>query len=226
LYYETPGTPLFDAIQSGKYPLVDKHCCNNFIGTGVVQFNAGHIDSRDTTDPRQISSAMMQGRKVAKDYLEMMRDYQPQVYGSAFLVKTASLLGIRESRRVEGDYVFTVQDWIARKSFDDEIGRNCYFIDIHKGGYEAKHYGRGESHGIPYRCLTPKGIRNLLTAGRCISTDEDALGSLRVMPPCLVTGEAAGLASALAIRQSGNDVHGIDVGTLRKRLREEGQYLK
>ena len=168
---------------------------------------------------------MIQGRKVALEYLRMLKDYQPQVYGNAVLVKTASLLGIRESRRIEGDYVFTVQDWIDRRSFDDEIGRNAYFIDVHKNGHQPKHYGKGESHGIPYRCLTPKGIKNLLTAGRCISTDEEAIGSLRVMPPALVTGEAAGLAAALAARQPGNDVHHLDIGLLRKRLKEEGQYF-
>ena len=76
------------------------------------------------------------------------------------------------------------------------------------------------------RTVSPTGIKNLLTAGRCISTDEEALGSLRVMPPSLVTGEAAGLAAALAIKQSKNDVHNIDVDFLRKRLQEEGQYFK
>lgn len=173
-------------MKSGKYPLVDKHCCNNFTGPNVVQFNAGHIEMNDTTNPWQISDAMIQGRKVAGEYLKMIKDYQPSVYGNSFIVKTASLLGIRESRRIEGDYIFTIHDWIARKSFDDEIGRNSYFVDIHTGGYEAKHYGRGESHGIPYRCLTPpKKLKNLLIAGRCISCDEEALGSLRVMPPPL-----------------------------------------
>lgn len=226
LYWENPDSPIHDALKSGKYPLIDRHTCNNFIGPGVVQFNAGHIHTTDTTDPWQISDAMIEGRKVASEYLRMLKDYQPQVYGNAVIVKTASLLGIRESRRIEGDYVFTVQDWIDRKSFDDEIGRNAYFIDIHKSGYRAKHYGKGESHGIPYRCLTPKGIKNLLTAGRCISTDEEAIGSLRVMPPSLVTGEAAGLGAALAVRQSDNNVHNIDTGLLRKRLKEEGQYFK
>ena len=226
LYWENKDSPIHDALKSGKYPLIDQHSCNNLIGPSVVQFNAGHIAMTNSTDPWQISDAMVKGRKVAAEYLRMLKDYQPQVYGNAFIVKTASLLGIRESRRIEGDYVFSIQDWLDRKSFDDEIGRNCYFVDIHIKGYEAKHYGRGESHGIPYRILTPKGIKNLLTAGRCISTDEEALGSLRVMPPSLVTGEAAGLAAALAIKQSKNDVHNIDVDFLRKRLREEGQYFK
>ena len=225
LYWENRDSPIHDALKSGKYPLIDQHSCNNLIGPGVVQFNAGHIDLHDTTDPWQVSAAMPKGRKVAAEYLRMLKDYQPQVYGNSFIVKTASLLGIRESRRVEGDYVFTIDDWLARKSFDDEIGRNCYFVDIHTGGYEAKHYGKGESHGIPYRILTPKGKKNLLTAGRCVSCDEEALGSLRVMPPSLVTGEAAGLAAALTARQSAPDVHQVDTGLLRKRLREEGQYF-
>lgn len=225
LYWENKNSPIHDALKSGKYPLIDQHSCNNLIGPGVVQFNAGHIDMKDTTDPWQISEAMIQGRKIAAEYLRMLKDYQPQVYGNAFIVKTASLLGVRESRRIEGDYIFTIQDWLERKSFNDEIGRNCYFVDVHTSGYEAKHYGRGESHGIPYRILTPKGIKNLLTAGRCISADEEALGSLRVMPPALVTGEAAGTAAAIAIKQAKNDVHNIDTNFLRKRLREEGQYF-
>lgn len=226
LYWENKDSPIHDALKSGKYPLIDQHSCNNLIGPGVVQFNAGHIDMTNSTDPWQVSEAMIKGRKVAAEYLRMLKDYQPQVYGNGFIVKTASLLGIRESRRIEGDYIFTIHDWLERRSFDDEIGRNCYFVDIHIPGYEAKHYGRGESHGIPYRILTPKGKKNLLTAGRCISADEEALGSLRVMPPALVTGEAAGMAAALAAKQSRPDVHQVDVDFLRKRLREEGQYFK
>ncbi|WP_304379495.1 FAD-dependent oxidoreductase, partial [uncultured Parabacteroides sp.] len=72
---------------------------------------------------------------------------------------------------------------------------------------------------------TPKGIKNLLTAGRCISTDEQAFGSIRVMPCCLVTGEAAGMAAVHAIEQTRNDVHKIDISYLRKRLKEEGQLI-
>ena len=126
---------------------------------------------------------------------------------------------------IEGDYIFTVDDWRQRKSFEDEIGRNCYYIDIHSGKHIPEHYKKGESHGIPYRCLTPKGIKNLLTTGRCISTDEQAFGSTRVMPCCLVTGEAAGMAAMHAVKQTKNDVHKIDTLYLRKRLKEEGQLI-
>ena len=117
--------------------------------------------------------------------------------------------GVRESRRVVGDYIFTAEDWLARRTFPDEICRNNYVIDIHprigKDGQlvpsrlkisDAEgQYKNGESHGIPYRCLTPKEMPNLLTAGRCISCDEIAHGSVRVMPTCLVVGEGAGIAA-------------------------------
>ncbi len=225
LHTSNKNSPVYKAIESGKYPLIDKHFNSNFIGPDVVQFNAGHLDNVDSTDPWATTQAMMAGRQIAGQYLEAMKDVQPKTFGSAFLVKTASLLGGRDSRRIEGDYTFTVEDWKERRTFEDEIGRNCYYIDVHKPGHKETRYKKGESHGIPYRCLTPKGLKNVLTAGRCISTDEEAFGSLRVMPPCLVTGEAAGMAAVHAIKQAKNDVHKIDTDYLRKRLKEEGQYL-
>ena len=193
LHTSNKNSPIFDAIKSGKYPLIGRHFNSNLIGPDVVQFNAGHIDNVDSTDPWATTRAMATGRQIAEQYLEALKELQPKTFGSAFVVKTASLLGVRDSRRIEGDYTFTFQDWLERKTFEDEIGRNCYYIDVHKPGHKETRYKKGESHGIPYRCLTPKGLKNLLVAGRCISTDEEAFGSLRVMPPCLVTGEAAGM---------------------------------
>ena len=124
-----------------------------------------------------------------------------------------------------------------RRTFPDEIARNCYFIDIHVSREEARsrgevraelrfpQYGPGESHGIPYRCLTPKGLRNVLVAGRCVSADRPVQGSIRVMPVCLVMGEAAGMAAAHAVRHHASDVHAVDTDRLRERLRQEGAYL-
>lgn len=222
--WKNEKSPIYQAIQTGKYPLVNAHFCNNLVGPDVIQCNAGHM-TVDTTDPWSISDAMILGRQKAVQYLEAMKDVRPSTFSNAFVVKTASLLGVRDSRRIEGDYIFTVDDWRERKSFEDEIGRNCYYIDVHSGKHKPEHYKKGESHGIPYRCLTPKGIRNLLTAGRCISTDEQAFGSTRVMPCCLVTGEAAGMAAKHAIDQTKNNVHKIDISYLRKRLKEEGQLI-
>ena len=135
------------------------------------------------------------------------------------------MLGIRDSRRITGDYILTGSDWRARRTFSDEIGRNCYYIDIHGNKKPAERYKKGESHGIPYRCLTPRGLKNLLTAGRCISADGEVYGSTRIMPCCLVTGEAAGMAAKHAIDQSHGNVHTIDVDYLRKRLRQEGAFF-
>lgn len=220
-----PDSASARASRTGRFPLLDTHCCHNLVGPGVVQFNANHIEIKDTTDPRQLSDAMRLGRQVADQHLEMLKEFRPDVFRDAFIVKTAIIPGIRDSRRIVGDYLFTGNDWRARRTFDDEIGRNCYFIDIHKSGVPEVHYSRGESHGIPYRVLTPKGLRNVLVAGRCISTDEEAYGSLRVMPPCLVTGEAAGVAARLASLSASRDVHSVDVTDLRSRLKARGQYF-
>ena len=145
-------------------------------------------------------------------------------------------MGVRETRRIVGDYTLTREDYLARRSFPDEIARNSYYIDVHgrtkpkpgqpelTGEAKSARYGRGESHGIPYRCLTPAGFSNLLAAGRCISADRDMLGSVRVMPNCFTTGEAAGLAAAISAR-SGKSVHEIDTDDLRARLRAYGAYF-
>ena len=219
-----PNTPINRGIAEGRFPKSMEHICLNLVGPNVVQFNAGHIDT-DATDPKQLSKAMQDGRMLAYKFLKAFQEVAPKAFGNAFLVKTASLMGIRDSRRVVGDYLFTGDDWRARRQFEDEIGRNSYYIDIHKSGAVPVRYKKGESHGIPYRCLTPKGLSNVLVAGRCISTDEEAFGSLRVMPPCLVTGEAAGMAAFHAIQQGHEDVHKVDTQHLRARLKEEGQYF-
>jgi len=135
--------------------------------------------------------------------------------------------------------VLSLDDYLARRSFADEICRNSYFIDIHhaladvhednaarrEGLKHAILYGPGESHGIPYRCLMPRGLRNVLVAGRSISCERIVQGSVRVMPVCLAMGEAAGIAAAAAahaMQQCDNDVHAVDTAHLRQRLAEAG----
>jgi glycine/D-amino acid oxidase-like deaminating enzyme len=230
---------IFAALQSGRYPLIrDPHLCNSLVGPRAVGFNAGHLWDLDATDPRSLSRAFIDGRKIAKEIRDALAEFHP-AFRNAFLASTAGLMGVRESRRIVGDYTLTVADYLARRSFTDEIGRNSYWIDVHTAKGEIprarageqlcperyEHYGPGESHGIPYRCLTPRGLRNVLVAGRSISCDRPVQGSVRVMPPCLVMGEAAGMAAAHAAAQNGADVHAVDLGRLRARLREEGAWL-
>lgn len=240
LHAGNPDSPIFKIIESGKYPLIpDSHICNNLIGPGTVGFNAGHLWMVDNTNPESVSRALIQGRKMAIQFRDALAEYCPEAFANAFLVMTGNQMGIRETRRIIGDYVLTLDDYVARRSFPDEICRNSYFIDVHhaldnvakhnasrsQGLENAMHYEKGESHGIPYRSLAPKGLRNVLVAGRSISCERIVQGSVRVMPVCLAMGEAAGMAAAHAALLPGHDVHAVDVTRLRIRLREEGAYL-
>lgn len=229
------------AIQNDpSYPLIqDPHICSKLIGPSTVGFNAGHIDNVDNTNPISNSKAYMVGRQIARQFQEGLAKYFPEAFSNSFLSSTATLLGVRESRRIEGDYVLTLDDYQERRTFEDEICRNSYFLDIHsskseytpeqKAYYEqikkVKRYTKGESHGIPYRCLIPKSFSNVLVAGRSISVDRIVQGSVRVMPVALATGEAAGMAAAIASKKN-SDVRNIDVPWFRNRLKEEGVYIK
>ncbi|WP_083607055.1 FAD-dependent oxidoreductase [Paenibacillus helianthi] len=236
LHNNNKTSPIYDILGSGRYPLIpDAHICNNIIAPRTVGFNAGHLWEVDNTDVLSISEALIQGRKLAAAYRDALAEYQPASFGNSFVANTGSLMGVRETRRITGDYVLSVNDYVSRRSFADEICRNSYFIDIHgtekeekqAGGKQEviKRYGPGESHGIPYRCLTPRSLKNVLVAGRSISCVREVQGSVRVMPVCLAMGEAAGIAAAMAAVQSLPDVHAVDTISLRRRLREEGAYL-
>lgn len=235
LHAENPQSPIYEIVRSGQYPSIpDHHMCNNLTAPRTVGFNAGHLHKVDNTDPWSVSAALIEGRRMAESYLDALSEYQPKAFGNAYVAYTAQLMGIRETRRILGDYVLTVEDYLSCRSFPDEIGRNSYFIDIHgRGGGKKeskqqpplRHYGPGESHGIPYRCLTPGKLKNVLVAGRSISCERQVQGSVRVMPVCLVTGEAAGTAAALAAKLKHEDVHQVNPQQLRFRLKAAGNYL-
>jgi len=235
-----PNSPIWNILRSGKYPQIpDHHSCNSLIGPGTVGFNAGHIWNVDNTDPASVSRALVEGRKMAAAYRDGLAEFYPRAFGNAFLVATGGLMGIRETRRIIGDYTLTVEDYLARRSFADEICRNCYYIDVHHAFADRQrsperiqeldeqtiHYEEGESHGVPYRCLTPRGVLNVVVAGRSVSCDRTVQGSVRVMPVCLAMGEAAGMAAAHAAGAADVDVHSVDTNRLRQRLKEEGAYL-
>lgn len=240
LHPNNKNSAIFKILESGRYPLIpDSHMCATPIGPRTIGFNAGHLFEVDNTDPWSVSRALTLGRKMAFEYRNALAEFCPDAFGASMLVMTGSVVGIRETRRVVGDYTLTLDDYIARRSFSDEICRNSYFIDIHhaladvaldnqerrEGLKHTIQYGPGESHGIPYRCLTPRGLRNVLVAGRSISCEQIVQGSVRVMPVCLAMGEAAGAAAAQAVATGVDDVHQLDVERLRARLRNAGGYL-
>ncbi len=239
LHGENPNSEMHKIVASGKYDIPDAHMCNNQVYNGTIGFNAGHIWNVDNTDPVSVSKALIKGRKMAHEIHRALVDYRFETFGQSQVSLTAPFIGARETRRILGDYVLNADDYIARRTFEDEICRNSYFLDVHHTEEEGKlinegklnvesrncRYKMGESHGIPYRCLTPKGLKNVLIAGRSISTDRAVNGSIRVMPVCLCTGEAAGKAAVIAKSQSVVDVHSIDVNILRQQIVEDGGYI-
>ncbi len=238
LHPQNPDSPIYRIVHDGKYPLIpDTHLCQNLIGPRTVGFNASHLWDVDSSDPASLSRAQREGRRIAKALRDALAEYVPAAFANAQLIETAAAVGIREGRRIQGEYVLRVEDYLARRDFPDEIGRNCYYLDVHHDkahvqeaidNPEARRardqrYGKGESHGIPYRCLLPRQVDNVLVAGRCISTDRLVQGSTRVMPVCLVTGEAAGLAAAMSL-PNGRPA-GVDTDQLREKLRTYGAYI-
>lgn len=193
--------------------------------------NIGHVFEIDGTKEEDLTRGVLDARRRMTEY-EYYYNHYLEGYEKAFVVSTGSFLGIRETRRILGEYVLNTDDYAKRASFEDEIGRYCYPIDLHpvtpeaaKSKYEEEYlkgYGKGNSYGIPYRTLLPKNTNNLLVAGRCISTTREMNGSTRVMPCCFITGMAAGAAAALA---KDGDVRGISVKLLQKELKNRGAYL-
>lgn len=202
---------------------------------GIGGSNVGHIYDIDGSKAESVTPGLVKGRKQLREYRRYYRDYLTG-FEDTELIYSGSYLGIRESRRIMGDYKLSLDDFKNRAAFDDEIGRYCYPVDIHsptndKAGYEkfkrdfdSLRYRQGESYGIPYRALTVKGFDNLLVAGRCISTDRYMQSSVRVMPGCYITGQAAGIAAAVSIDEK-TGVHSADAHEIQKRLKRLGAWL-
>jgi hypothetical protein len=239
IYPGNPNSPIFSILKSGKYPEIpDCHFCYTQVGPGLWTFNAGHLWV-DATDPAAVSSAMMQGRRMADAFLRALKEFHPAAFASALLVATAPRLGVRESRRIIGEYYLTLTDYDARRSFPDDIARNHYWIDIHLAPSEIdksnpdwkkvesrfEHYKPGESHGIPFRCLQPKGLANMLVPGRSISCDQYVQGAIRVMPCVSNLGEAAGTAAAMMTADKLTDTRDVNIRDLRADLLRHGAYL-
>jgi hypothetical protein len=229
---------LREAIKDGAFSVPDYHLPAGAFRTGfaLAGMNVGHVFGGDMTDSDELSSAMIKGRKVVQEYLNFYKKYVPG-FSEAELVSTGSLLGVRETRRIIGEYVLNIDDFLARSSFKDEIGRYNYPVDLHASSssvadyeefeenFQTLAYDTGDSYGIPYRSLVPKSVKNLLVAGRCMSTDRKMQASIRVMPCCFLTGQAAGTAAALYVKEDIKDVRDVNITMLRDRLRQDGVYM-
>jgi hypothetical protein len=165
------------------------------------------------------------GRDHVAKFVEFFRENVDGLE-DCYLIDTGAQIGVRETRRFIGDYMLTEKDLLESKSFDDAIGMGGHIIDIHAtDGTSEQRRDSLDAYQIPYRCLTPKKVDNVLVAGRPISTTHVSHASARVMGTCMGIGQGAGVGAALAAR--GDRVaRNVDHGELRKALQKLGAVLE
>lgn len=186
-----------------------------------VNFNCPRLSGFDPTNAWDISRALTAGRRKIRRIAEFCRRYLPG-FQNSYISTVAPMLGVRESRRIIGEYVLTEEDVMEARKFPDAVARNCYPIDIHNPSGRGTTIHRlppGEYNEVPYRCLVPLQIDGLLVAGRCISATFAAQAAVRVQDNCRAFGQAAGTAAALAVRLGVQPRH-IDFQMLRRALAE------
>jgi hypothetical protein len=228
---------VFRAIEDGFFTQNDRHVPGIFrSGQSTAIMNAGHLFGTNAVICRSLSDGMIQGRRFAREYTEFFRRYVPGCE-NMILMSTGSLLGVRESRRIVGEYEVNYDDFTNRRSFPDQIA--CYnkSVDIHVHDCSDEQWERyktefltmdrtatGEYYGLPYGILVPAGWENLWVAGRCNSSDIKLHGAIRDQPACFMMGQAAGTAAVQSIR-TGQPACDLDTKALVESLRDQGAYL-
>jgi hypothetical protein len=170
----------------------------------IYHFNTTRILRKHATNTLDMTNAELEGRRQVAKLLALFRQKSAR-FKNAYLIKIAAQIGVRESRRIVGEYVLTVHDVIEACKFPDGIARTNYPLDLHNPTGSGLLYQKlppGEYYEIPYRCLVPKKVDNLLIGSRCISATHEAHSSLRIMPVVAGIGEAAGVAAAWAVKEN------------------------
>lgn len=233
---EKMGVLLEKAFDENIFTVEDRHHSGMArTGYSLASANMGHSYNIDGTDERSITRGFIESRKYLPEFEKFYRKYV-KGYEKVELASSGALMGIRESRRILGEYVMTKQDYLDRRQFEDQIGCYAYGVDIHpesgsKEDYEKSVqfynscvYEPGEHYGIPYRSLTVKGFDNLLVAGRCISADKTMQSSIRPMAGCYITGQAAGMAAAISSK-SATGTRDISIKELQDSLIKIGAFI-
>ena len=192
-----------------------------------VTVNMTRVVDVNPLDPDDLTRAEVEARAQVMQLVDFFRRDVPG-FANARLAATATQIGIRESRRIVGDYTLTALDVLEARTFEDAVARSAYPIDIHNprgSGTTTHRLPAGASYEIPYRCLVPRGVEDLLVAGRCISTSHEALASTRLTPTVMTLGQAAGTAAALSL-QAGVAPRALDPAALRARLVRDGVDLR
>jgi len=196
--------------------------------SGIISFNCPRIpDRRNMLNPFAVTNGIVTGRRMIKKLHQFLREYL-EGFENSFIISTAQMPGIRESRRIKGKYVLSIRDYAERAKFEDAIARTAYPVDVH-GNHSDTTLGislmkPGEYMEIPFRCIVSDNINNLLACGRCISSDFIAQSAIRIQSTCRATGEAAGIAAAYCIK-NGMRLSALDGRIVRDIMKSKGTFL-
>jgi hypothetical protein len=194
--------------------------------TRVQSFQSSNGQFRNATDPDLLTHAEIEGRRQALEYLRFLKSEIPG-YAEAELIAFGTQIGIRETRRVYGEYRLTREDVLSARQFDDQVGLCGAPIEDHHSGSDTewKYLPDGQCVGIPFRTLIPQKVENLLVAGRCFSATHDAHASVRSMAQCMAMGQAAGIAAAICW-SSHRSPRDLDSHFLERSLLKAGAILR
>ncbi|WP_062105356.1 FAD-dependent oxidoreductase [Bacillus niameyensis] len=193
---------------------------------GVIHFNQTRVIKKDATNPWDLTAAEIEAREQVQELVVFLKKYV-RGFEDSYLQTTAPQIGVRESRRVMGEYKLTADELLAACKFDDVVALGSYPVDIHNPAGEGtiiQNLKPGEWYDIPYRSLIPKDLDNLIVGGRPISATHEAHSALRVQPIAMAIGQAAGTAAAVCATQ-GLLPREVDVKLIQKSLLEQGAYL-
>jgi hypothetical protein len=185
-----------------------------------VLVNSTRIPYFKGNDNIELTNAVLSGRKQVMATFRFMKAFVPG-FEKSFLMDSGSLLGIRESRRITGDYIFTEDDVNSRRRFEDAVVSNFGGVEIHSADgktTDIKELGKSDFYNVPYRSIIAKDFSNLFMAGRCFSADHPALSAARNIAYCMALGQAAGNASAQLVLNGKSNVREIDIKLLQNRL--------
>ena len=204
----------------------------NLIPTGrpgevLVAMSRVAVEDRpvDGSDVDELTYGELEGRAQAERLSQFLQQHVSG-FEEAFLADTAARLGVREGRRIIGEYALTGEDVMGERKFDDGVGRCAWPIERHIAGGETewRFLETGAWYTLPFRCLLPQGISNLMVAGRCLSADADGFASARVIGPCMLEGQAVAAAARL-VRDADVACSAVDVDALRRTLSQLGVPL-
>jgi len=193
-------------LAEGLFPNTnkDRHVFFNTVWADQINVNTSAVLDLDGTDPQQLSRATVDLTRQCARIGEFLKKHVPGFEGGYYV--PAAIPGVRESRNIDGRYQLTDEDVLEGRKFEDTVGQVCFPVDIHapESSQAIFHQIGGDgAFDIPYRTMLPADLDNLVVAGRCVSATHVAHGATRNMAPCLVMGEAAGVAAALASREDG-----------------------